>query len=175
VPWPERVLAARLLDGTELVNVRSPTSPKSDLVKVRTHETVFSHLAVRAPARLRLLCGDLNTPRKEHPDGAIWTFARDRYRRLRPGAWRALGPRRACPDQPPFRLGFRDAFRVMHGYSRRELGWERQRYGGGYRLDHLFLSGSWQVLRCEYLHAFRKSGLSDHSALIAELEPFERA
>jgi hypothetical protein len=30
-------------------------------------------------------CGeiDLNTPRKEHADGTIWTFARDRYGRLR--------------------------------------------------------------------------------------------
>jgi hypothetical protein len=52
--------------------------------KARTHEAVFAHLAVSAPGRLRLLCGDLNTPRKEHPDGTIWTFARDRHGRPRP-------------------------------------------------------------------------------------------
>lgn len=33
VPWPERVLAARLQDGSEIVNVHSPTSPKPDLAK----------------------------------------------------------------------------------------------------------------------------------------------
>jgi exonuclease III len=38
VPWPERALAVRMSDGTEIVNVHSPISPKPELVKVRTHE-----------------------------------------------------------------------------------------------------------------------------------------
>lgn len=170
-PWPERVLAARLQDGSEVVNVHSPTSPKPGLAKVRTHEAVFAHLARSAPARLRILCGDLNTPRKEHADGTVWTFARDRYGRLRPErgeSWeraelallRGLGP-----------YGFRDAYRVLHGYGQRELSWQWARYKGGYRLDHVLFSGPWQAVSCRYVHGFRQSGLSDHSALLAELEP----
>jgi endonuclease/exonuclease/phosphatase family metal-dependent hydrolase len=31
---------------------------------------------------LRALCGDLNAPRKEHPDGRVWTFARYRLDHL---------------------------------------------------------------------------------------------
>ncbi len=88
LPWSERAIAVRVA-GLELVNVHSPTSPKPHLAKVLTHERVAAHLA--AGSGPRLLCGDLNTPRKEHPDGRIWTFARDRYGRLRAGtrpSWR---------------------------------------------------------------------------------------
>jgi len=78
MPWPERVLAVRLGDGTELVNIHSPISSKPEMAKVRTHEAVHAHVA-DVSATPRIVCGDLNTPRKEHADGTIWTFARDRY------------------------------------------------------------------------------------------------
>jgi hypothetical protein len=63
------------------------------------------------------------------------------------------------------------AFRAVHGYERRELSWEWRRWPGGYRLDHLLVSGPCGVAMCRYVHAFREAGLSDHSALIAELHP----
>lgn len=173
VPWPERVLAVRLQDGCEVVNVHSPTSPKPELAKLRTHEAVFAHLARREPARLRVLCGDLNTPRKEHADGTIWTFARDRYGRLRPDRGERWDRAELALLRGLQEHGFRDAFRALHGYEQRELSWEWARYEGGYRLDHLLISGPWRVASCGYLHAFRKSGLSDHSALQARLEPEE--
>jgi endonuclease/exonuclease/phosphatase family metal-dependent hydrolase len=172
-PWPERVLAARLQDGCEVVNVHSPTSFKPELAKVRTHEAVFAHLAKRAPTRLRVLCGDLNTPRKEHADGSLWTFARDRYGRLRPERGDSWDRAELALLRGLDTFGFRDAFRVLHGYEQRELSWEWPRFKGGYRLDHVLLSGPWSVSSCSYLHAFRESGLSDHSALRAELEPQE--
>lgn len=171
LPWPERVLAVRLRDGAEVVNVHSPTSPKPDLAKVRTHEAVFRHLAERAPSRPRVLCGDLNTPRKEHPDGTIWTFARDRYGRLRAERGEAWDRAELLLLAALGAYGFRDAFRTLHGYERRELSWEWARFSGGYRLDHLLFSGPLRVASCDYLHAFRKSGLSDHSPLRAVLEP----
>jgi exonuclease III len=171
LPWPERALAACLPDGCEVLNVHSPTSPKPDLAKVRTHEAVFAHLAVSAPDRLRLLCGDLNTPRKEQADGTIWTFARDRYGRLRPERGERWDRAELALIQGLDAYGFRDAFRALHGYEQREHSWEWHRWNGGYRLDHLLVSGPWRIASCDYLHAFRKSGLSDHSALIAELRP----
>src|SRR2546430_7820806 len=75
LPWPERALATTV-EGLELINVHSPISAKPGLVKVRTHEAVYAHLAARTGPRA--LCGDLNTPRREHPDGRVWTFARTR-------------------------------------------------------------------------------------------------
>ena len=166
LPWPERVLTTRFA-GLEVVNVHSPISPKPGLAKVLTHEAVYAHLtAGRGP---RLVCGDLNTPRREHPDGRVWTFARDRYGRLR-------ADRRERWDAAELALikgleahGFRDAFRSLHGLEQREPSWVWQRWGGGYRLDHLIVSREVKVPVCGYLHEWRDEGLSDHSPLVAHI------
>ena len=102
IPWPERVLAVRLpaLGGLEVVNVHSPVSPKPDLAKVRTHEAVFRHLATRSE-HPRLVCGDLNTPRREHADGTVWTFARTRAGKAATRPRRALGRGRDRADPRP--------------------------------------------------------------------------
>jgi exonuclease III len=171
VPWPERVLAVRAASGAEVVNVHSPISPKPDLAKVLTHEAVFAHLARRAPRRLRVLCGDLNTPRKEHADGRVWTFARDRHGRLRPERGERWDQAELSLIRGLEPFGFRDAYRMLHGYERREFSWEWPRWKGGYRLDHLLLSGPWQPASCRYLHEPRTGGLSDHSPLLADLRP----
>jgi exonuclease III len=166
VPWPERVLAARIA-GLEVVGVHSPISPSPGLAKVLTHEAVHAHLVHGCGPRL--VCGDLNTPRREHPDGRVWTFARDRYGRLRDDRgerWDAaeLALIKGLEDH-----GFRDAFRSLHGLQSREPSWVWQRWGGGYRLDHLIASSEVDVRVCGYLHEWRDEGLSDHSPLVAHL------
>jgi exonuclease III len=170
VPWPERALVVQLDDGLELVNLHSPISQTPKLVKVRTHEAVHAYLSGRADCAC-VLCGDLNTPRREHPDGRVWTFARDRYGRLRPERgerWDAAELALIRGLEP---LGFRDAFRTLHGYGEREPSWEWPRWGGGYRLDHLIVSADVSVGACHYEHGWRRAGLSDHSALLAEISP----
>ena len=167
VPWPERVLAVR--EGPlEVVNVHSPISPKPGLVKVLTHEAVFRHLTERSGARVVL--GDLNTPRREHPDGTVWTFARTRTGRLREDR----GERWDLAESALIRGlepdGFRDAFRELNGFDSKEPSWEWPRWGGGYRLDHLIVSAEVEVTACSYRHDWRRDDtLSDHSALVAEL------
>jgi exonuclease III len=168
VPWPERVLAARLEDGLEVVNVHSPISPKPGLAKVLTHEAVFRHL-VEGAGRPRLVCGDLNTPRREHSDGSVWTFARTRSGVLRP----ERGERWDVAESALIRglepNGFRDAFRERHGHAVKEVSWTWPR-GGGYRLDHLIVSEEVEVIECGYLHEWRTElKLSDHSPLVAAL------
>jgi exonuclease III len=171
VPWPERVLAVRVpaLGGIEVMNVHSPVSPKPGLAKVRTHEAVFRHLA--APAdHPRLVCGDLNTPRREHADGTVWSFARTRTGRLRP----ERGERWDIAETALIRgleaHGYSDAFRAAHGHELKEVSWEWPR-GGGYRLDHLVVSQEIEVEDCRYGHAWRRElGLSDHSPLVAEIK-----
>jgi endonuclease/exonuclease/phosphatase family metal-dependent hydrolase len=116
-----------------------------------------------------VLCGDLNTPRRETPGGEVLTFARDSRGRLRPERgerWdRAeLGPLIGLREHR-----MRDVFRELHGYDRREISWGWRRWSGGYRLDHLIASDELRATRCEYLHAWREEGLSDHSALEAQL------
>ena len=167
VPWPERVLAVR--DGPlEVVNVHSPVSPKPELAKVRTHEAVFEHL--RSGAGPRVVLGDLNTPRREHADGSVWTFARDRNGRLRPERgerWDAAESALIRGLEPD---GFRDAFRELNGFDSKEPTWEWPRWGGGWRLDHLIASAEVEVTECAYRHDWRREEtLSDHSALVARL------
>jgi exodeoxyribonuclease III len=169
IPWPERVLAVRVA-GAEVVNVHSPISEKPHLAKVITHEAVHAHLVAEpVPAYPRIVCGDLNTPRKEHPDGRVWTFARNRYGRL-------IAERGPRWDEAELALirglephGFRDAFRERHGPERREFSWEWPRWGGGYRLDHLVVSADVDVGEVSYLHDWRRAGLSDHSPLLAHV------
>jgi endonuclease/exonuclease/phosphatase family metal-dependent hydrolase len=167
VPWPERVLAVRT-GGLEVVNVHSPISPKPGLVKVRTHEAVWRHLATGTGPRLVL--GDLNTPRREHPDGSVWTFARDRYGRLREDRGERWDAAESALIRGREAHGFRDVFRELNGFDSKEPSWEWPRWGGGYRLDHLIASAEVHVTACSYRHDWRRADrLSDHSALVAEL------
>jgi exonuclease III len=167
VPWPERVLAVRLPDGTEVVNLHSPISPSPALAKVRTHVAVHRYLA-RSCEHPRVLCGDLNTPRKEHPDGSVWTFARDKHGRLRDDRGAEWDDAELLLLRGLEPYGFHDAFRAIHGYQRREISWGWARWPGGYRLDHLFISGL-RAHDCGYRHDWREAGLSDHAALVARL------
>jgi exonuclease III len=169
VPWPERVLAVHLSDGTEIVNIHSPISPKPDLAKVRTQEAVHRHLADEPPGHARILCGDLNTPRREHEDGTVWTFARDRYGKLRPERGERWDRAELALIRGLETYGYRDAFRLLHPDATDEFTWEWARWGGGYRLDHLIVSGEVAVEDCRYEHPWREDGLSDHSALVAKL------
>jgi exonuclease III len=167
VPWPERVLAVRA-GPLEVVNVHSPISAKRGLVKVLTHEAVFRH--VSAGSGPRLVLGDLNTPRREMPDGSVWTFARDRYGRLRPERGERWDAAETALIRGLEAHGFRDAFRALNGFDSKEPTWEWPRWGGGYRLDHLIASAEVELTACSYRHDWRREDkLSDHSALVAEL------
>jgi exonuclease III len=170
VPWPERVLAVHLSDGTEIVNVHSPISPKPDLAKIRTHEAVYRHLADRSPGYPRILCGDLNTPRREHADGSVWTFARDRYGQLREDRGERWDQAELALIRGLEAYGYRDAFRLLHPEAVDEISWGWTRWDGGYRLDHLIVSSDFAVEECRYEHSWREGGLSDHSALVAGLK-----
>jgi exonuclease III len=168
VPWPERVLSVQA-GPLEIVNVHSPISPKPGLAKVLTHEAVFRHLS--AGAGPRMVLGDLNTPRKELPDGSVWTFARDRYGRLRKERGERWDEAESALVRGLEKQGFRDAFRALNGFESKEPSWEWPRWGGGYRLDHLIASAEIDLTACSYRHDWRREDkLSDHSALVAEFE-----
>lgn len=169
VPWPESALAARVA-GIEFHAVHVPNAANGE-IKPRTLAAVRVGLEARPGARV--LCGDLNTPRREEPDGTVWSFARDgrgRLRDERAGFWddAELGVVPGLRD-----IGFTDAFRALHGYAAREPSWTFRRiagHGGGWRLDHVFCSGELAPRACAYHHDWRDAGLSDHSALEADLE-----
>jgi exonuclease III len=166
LPWPERVLVNRV-EGILVVNVHSPISPAPDLAKVLTHEAVHAHLAALPPGPV-VLCGDLNTPRREHGPGDVLTFAHDSRGRLRP----ERGERWAAAERALViglaEHGFADAFRTLHGYGAREASWTFPGGKGGWRIDHVLVRGL-RVDGAAYAHAWRDSGLSDHAPLVADL------
>lgn len=166
VPWPERVLCARTAVG-ELVNVHAPLSNKAGAVKVLTLEAAFSYLAPPSEEP-RIVVGDFNTPAYESREGEVRTFARTRTGRLRP----AYGERH---DRAELALvtgllehGYVDAFRVLHGYERRDRSWLYPNGKMGYRLDHIVVRGL-DVQACEYRHDWRDARLSDHAGMWAEV------
>jgi exonuclease III len=168
VPWPESALVARVA-GVEVHAVHVPNAANGE-IKPRTLAAVRAGLAERSGPRV--LCGDLNTPRRELADGTVWSFARDGRGRLRPeraGFWDEA----ETGVVPGLReLGFADAFRALHGYGSREPSWTFQRiagHGGGWRLDHIFCSEEIEPVASAYRHEWRDAGLSDHSALEADL------
>jgi exonuclease III len=171
LPWPERHLAVRTrVVGAEVEvhTLHAPLSSKADLVKVRTLEALHAALTVDGGVP-RLLAGDLNTPRYESREGEIVTFARDRKGRIRA----ELGERH---DRAELLLiddltkhGWRDAFRALHGYARRDRSWA-MRSGYGWRLDHILVSPGLAPVEADYVHDWRTEGLSDHSAMWARVE-----
>ncbi len=169
VPWRETALSARIA-GIEFHVAHVPNAANGE-IKPRTLAAVREGLAGRTGPRV--LCGDLNTPRRETPGGAVWSFARDGRGRMRPeraGFWdeAELGVVPGLRD-----LGFTDAFRALHGYGAREPSWTWRQisgHAGGWRLDHVFCSAELRPVACAYHHEWRDTGLSDHSALEADIE-----
>lgn len=174
VPWPETALAAVAVTDAGHVEFHCLHVPNAanGWVKVQTLQAIRAGLD-DAPPAARVVCGDLNSPRRELADGEVRSFARDSRGHLRPerGAeWdeAELGVVPGLRD-----LGYNDAFRALHGYAAREPSWTWRRiagHGGGWRIDHLFASAQLRAVACRYHHAWRDDGLSDHSALEADLE-----
>lgn len=173
VPWPETALGAAAETSCGPVEVHCVHVPNAanGLVKVGSLKAIRRGLEAAEPAP-RVLCGDLNTPRRELPTGEVTSFARDSRGRLRPDygpEWDAaeLGVVPGLRD-----LGYRDAYRSIHGYGAREPSWTWKQiagHDGGWRIDHVFASSQLRPIACGYHHAWRDQGLSDHSALEADL------
>jgi exonuclease III len=167
LPWPQSAVV-EAVEGIEIACVHVPNAANG-LVKPQTLAAIRAELERRrATGGAHILCGDLNTPRRELPDGTVWSFARDGKGRLRPereGAWdeAELGVVPGLRD-----LGFTDAFRALHGYGAREPSWVWP-HGGGWRLDHVFVSPPLEPVSARYHHEWRDAGLSDHSALEVDL------
>jgi len=155
-----------LAGGVALVNVHSPISPSPELAKVRMHEHLFEQ--VRDLDRA-VLAGDLNTPRRDLPDGTVLTFAHDTKGRVveeRGERW--VAAERALVHTLRDEHGWVDAYRALHGYGHREASWTFAQDRGGWRLDHVLVHGLTPVAAA-YAHEWRREGLSDHSALIVDL------
>jgi exonuclease III len=164
-PWQETTLAAAC-DGV-VVHVAHVPNAANGWIKPDTLAALRAGL--EAGSGPRVLCGDFNTPRREKPDGTVISFARDSRERLRPERGERWDSAELGVVPGLRELGFDDAFRAIHGYGSKEPSWV-WRHGGGWRLDHVFAFGL-EVIGSTYHHEWRDDGLSDHSALEADLRP----
>ena len=178
LPWPERHLAVRTaIDAVEaeVHTLHAPLSGKPDQVKVRTLEALFAALTSAGEDDVaRVVTGDFNTPQYESREGDVQTFARTRSGNIRP----TYGERHDAAElllvQELPRRGWADAFRMLHGYGRRDRSYMFANQKFGWRLDHILASPPLEPVECEYVHAWREDGLSDHSAMWADLRAAAR-
>jgi exonuclease III len=115
-----------------------------------------------------VLCGDLNTPRREFEDGDVMTFAYTSSGKLRPERGERWDAAERALVHGLRERGWLDAFRAVHGYGAREASWTFSGDRGGWRLDHVFVEGL-DPVSAAYAHEWRRQGLSDHSPLVTDL------
>jgi endonuclease/exonuclease/phosphatase family metal-dependent hydrolase len=173
LPWAETAVWTAAETGRGPVQVCCVHVPNAanGVVKVRTLQAI-RHAVLTADPAPRVVCGDLNTPRRELPSGEVLSFARDSRGRLRPERgpdWDAaeLG---VVPGLQDF--GYHDVYRALHGYHAPAPSWTWERiagHRGGWRIDHIFASSELRPVACVYHHSWRDQDLSDHSALEADL------
>jgi exonuclease III len=167
IPWPERHAAARTALG-EVHVLHAPISSKANRAKVLTLEAVTAALVTPRPHPV-ILVGDLNTPAYETREGELRSFARTRTGRLREGFDLRHDRAELGIVTDLQAAGFVDAFRIRHGFvERRDRSWVYAHGRMGYRIDHVLVRGA-AVLDCDYEHAWRDAGLSDHSAIWARV------
>jgi exodeoxyribonuclease-3 len=174
LPRPESAVSALAQSAQGPLEVHCVHVPNAanGWVKVQTLRGI--RRGFESPSAIpRVLCGDLNTPRRELPDGTTISFARDSRGRLRDDR----GPEWDEAELgvvPGLReLGFRDTFRLLNGYAERSPSWTWRTiagHDGGWRLDHVFASTQLLPIACQYHHGWREEGLSDHAALEVDLE-----
>ena len=85
VPWTETVVAAVAASAIGPVEINCVHVPNAanGWIKPQTLQAVRAGLEI-APPGARVLCGDLNTPRRELENGEVMSFARDSRGVLRP-------------------------------------------------------------------------------------------
>jgi exonuclease III len=184
VPWPEKTLSCIVeceFGSLEVHSVYVPPGSSNGWIKIETLEGIYQGLAKPNPARPRILCGDFNSPKEEYSDGTVvaWGQRRTETGELinqrttwgQPGDRWPEGERSILLGLAEFDLP--DVFRKLHGYRRNEFSWVLRRNKKEFRrrFDHVFASRSLAPQRCRYIHQFRETGLSDHSAVEVEFDP----
>jgi exonuclease III len=164
-PFPERQLSGLIETPSGAVEVHVVHIPSSGrmreiglpLAKAETYEAIYARLA--RPSDLpRILCGDLNAPLDEIPDGTVLPWGPDK--RTKSGELlllQGLGP-----------FGLVDAYRALHGYADRAPSWHGLKRG--YRLDHVLASPPLKPQACRYLDEHRIGRLSDHAPVEVTFE-----
>ncbi|HET9622948.1 MAG TPA: endonuclease/exonuclease/phosphatase family protein [Kofleriaceae bacterium] len=161
IPWRERVLSGVVsvpgFGKLEIHNTHVPPGASNGWTKIRHLEGVFKRLATAASVP-RILLGDFNTPKLEHPDGRIETWGGVPSEDNR---W-DIGERNVLTKLASHDL--HDAFRALHGYEQPAFSIVVR--GSARRYDHVLSSRVLRPVMAEYVHLHREAKLSDHAPLM---------
>lgn len=110
--------------------------------------------------RLRILCGDFNTPQEEKQTGEVITWGYDKKK----GNYRLTRPDQDKVERSVLQglvaYDLTDAYRRVHGYE--NCGSEETFSWRTYRYDHIFASQALYPQSVHYLQEVRQLRLSDH-------------
>jgi endonuclease/exonuclease/phosphatase family metal-dependent hydrolase len=126
-------------------------------------EAIFNRLSAEQ-VRPRILCGDFNSPKAEHPDGSVEFWGGSVAKALRErwqNAERSVILGLADHQLP-------DVFRSLHRYSLFPTSWIQQ--GARRRYDHVFASRLLHADSCIYHEEWLTRRLSDHAAVEATFD-----
>lgn len=157
---PSRVVSIEL-NQLEIVGVYVPSRGFDEgerlVKKKRFLDGLSDALQKSGSSAHRIFCGDLNILEPNHVP--FYDYFQD---------WEYDFYRNLSKHQ------LQDAFRYLYPEAEEHSWFGRS--GGGYRYDHCFVSDNLKsaVQECYYLHEPREMKLSDHSAMILELN-FERS
>ncbi len=166
VPWRERILSADILTDKgmiEIHNVHIPPGASNGWIKIDMFDGIYKHLALKTN-KLRILCGDFNSPQSERK-GKIITWGQKEDGRITNESDRKWdkGERNVLEGLKNFDL--EDVYR-MDKKNKRGFSFKVRQTGKRRRFDHIFASKSLKPVECRYLHEVRWKGLSDHSAMM---------
>jgi len=176
IPWPERVLSVEINSPVGLIECHTthiPPGASNGWIKIETLEGIYNRLAI-PNTKLRILCGDFNTPKEETQAGQVVTWAERRKKNgdtvlvsNRGKRWDAA-ERNVLVGLKKFDLS--DVYRYLYGYMVQDYSWYPNNRGIriGRRFDHVFASQALNPVSCRYLESLREEGLSDHSPIEVE-------
>jgi 5-methylcytosine-specific restriction protein A len=180
LPWPQALAQVSVtVDGRSIVVITAhiPNGSTYGWQKIDTF-VVLNDLVRRAKDKPCIVTGDFNEPQFEMQDGHVVTWGQKPDGRGgfvvdeadwtddsgRTGAGREWDPAVRWLFE---KSGLRHAYWEAHGDGTKDVSHVSR--GRKCWIDHMFVSKHFKVDACDYLHALRGPGLSDHSALAARV------
>jgi endonuclease/exonuclease/phosphatase family metal-dependent hydrolase len=186
LPWPQLVAHGVIRVGGSLVNVITahvPNGAGNGWAKIDTLRGLAKIIeGVRGSHCI--LTGDFNEPQFALQDDRIVTFGQVQTSDGTYRCWNQWEFKGRSGTGEEWDAAVRWFFEKRDDHGLRHAFWDASGYGsmepshvsrGNPRwFDHIFVSKGFQVESCEYLHDVRLKGLSDHSALTAQLVYHEK-